>query len=130
VIWPDLADVNILSGVNEEAPPQNEEPDEENSRVQTSCVCRVEVGCSQSAQEDERDCHACCSDKQECSPSPAIDVQCCPDVADDGECRPASIQQQRSEALESEGCVYEDAVVGEHEDTKKLIAPHHDRSDQ
>jgi len=38
VIGPDLGDVNVLRGVDEEAPPENLEPDEENSSIQSVLV--------------------------------------------------------------------------------------------
>ena len=91
MIRPDLADVDILRGVDEETPPKNEEPDEEDSRVQPRLIRSVEVCCCQSAEEYERHRHARCSDEKKGPPSPAIDVKRCPDVANDRERRPACI---------------------------------------
>jgi len=98
VIRPDLGDVHILRRINEETPPQYEEPDEEDRRVQASRVGCVEELFCQGAQEDERDCHARCTDEEKGAAAELVDVQGRPDIPKDGKGRPAGIQEQRNVA--------------------------------
>lgn len=39
MIRPDLRDIDVLRGIHEEAPPDDEEPDEEYSGVESCRVC-------------------------------------------------------------------------------------------
>lgn len=119
MVRPNLADVDILCSVDEEAPPDDVEPNEEDydvsadqnrinmlsyltSGVQSGLVRRSEKLSSECGLKYQRYNTASCSDEQECSPPESINVQRCPSVANDGEGSPASVEQQWAEAEQTE----------------------------
>ena len=55
MIREDLRDVDVLRGVDEEAPPEDVEEDEENGGAESGCVGRVQVLGREGAEEDDAD---------------------------------------------------------------------------
>ena len=74
MVRPNLRDVGVLRGVNEEAPPHACEPDEEDCCVQARRIGRVELSGCESAKEDHRGRDACCAYQQKSAAAEAIDV--------------------------------------------------------
>lgn len=101
VVREDLGDVDVLRGVDEEAPPADVEPDEEHGGVEAGFVGRVEERRGQGAQEDEGRNASCGPDEHEEASAEAVNIQCGPGVADDGECGPACVEEEWDRATEA-----------------------------
>jgi len=81
MIREDLSEVNVLRGINEEAPPEDIEEDEEDSSPQTGFVGGVEECRSQCAETDDARSRTTSTDEHEYAAAESIDVKCCPSIS-------------------------------------------------
>lgn len=113
VVGEDLGHVDVLGGVDEEAPPEDVEPDEEDGRVEPGLVGGVEERRRQGTQEDQGGDATRRPDEHEEASAEAVNIEGSPGVADDGERGPACIEQERDRAAESQAGVDQDTTVEE-----------------
>ena len=79
-------------------PPEDIEPNEEHSCIETVLICGPEERRRESAQEDQGYDASDGSYEQESSPAVLVDIESSPGVANDREGRPASVEEQRLES--------------------------------
>ncbi len=108
---------HVLCGIDEKAPPEDIEKDEEDRGIQSRGVSCVEKLGGECAEEDDAGGAADGSDQHEETAAEAVERKGCDGVAEDGEGGPAGVEEEGTEARETEGGVDEDAVVGHYEDT-------------
>lgn len=119
----DLRDVEVLRRVDEGAPEEDEEEDQEYRGGEARFVSGIEVECLCDAFEDERHGEAAEPDEQEETASDAVDKEGCEYVAGEGECDPERRQEEGHKVGHAERSVQEDPVVGDDVTENKKACP-------